>query len=100
LATKAAVSAKSSISAMKSVSLNSAGAEGPSFCKLKKCNSGKSKNGASRSGVIERRRSVADAAGRFLRGLPAHASPMRTPEFFIAARRVRQDLTCAGSACR
>jgi tetratricopeptide (TPR) repeat protein len=40
LAISAAVSAKSPISAMKSINGKSAGAAGPSFCKLKKCRPG------------------------------------------------------------
>ncbi len=79
LATNAAVSAKSAISPMKSVSRYAAGAAGPPFCRLIKCTPGTSNSGASRSGPIERRRSTADRAGHMLARIAGPDDPDPKP---------------------
>ena len=100
LATSAAVSAKSSISFMKSVSGKPAGAAGPPFCRLKHCTSDNSNSGANRLGSSERRRSTAARAREWLRGLPAQARPTRSPRPASPARRLCQAAICAASAFR
>ena len=79
LAISAAVSAKSPISPITSVSPNSAGAVGPSFCRLTKCTPGTATKGARSAGAIERLLSSAAPVGECSRELPAQTNPRAAP---------------------